>query len=330
VRHDPGAAAARRARRAGVLLGAALALSAAAPAWAQEAPGSAAAAGDRAVRLGKQGLEAYEAGRWAEAHGRFAEAQSLSPSPVFVLYMARCQRKAGKLLDARARYREVVASPVDAAAPEAWSRARADARNELAVVEPLVPWLEIGVQGASDAEVLVDGARVAPGRVEVDPGKHRVSARVGARRVERTVEVAEGDTGHPVVLDLTAPSPGGRRPPQAAPARGDGPLWPAAAAFAAGGAAVALGSVTGAMAMSMSSAAREDCAGNQCPLAQADTIEADVGKAQDLERVSIVSFIVAGAAVTGGVVLLLTRPGRTTTRVEAHLAPGRASLRGYF
>ena len=293
---------------------------------AQEPPSSA-AAGDRAVRLGAQGLEAYEAGRWAEAHGRFAEAQSLSPSPVFVLYMARCQRKAGKLLDARARYREVVAWAVDAAAPEAWSRARADARNELGLLERLVPWLDIEVQGTSGAEVVVDGARVAPGRVDVDPGKHRVSARAGARRVERTVEVAEGDTGHPLSFDLTAP-PGARRSPQPAATTGDGPLWPAHVAFTAGGAAVALGSVTGAMALTMSGGARDDCVLDECPAAKQQTITAEVGRPRPgahLDRV----LHHRGAAVAGAS-CSSSRDGRDQDGCGSTPRTGRASLRGYF
>ena len=55
-----------------------------------------------AVQLGHDGLALYEASRWSEAHERFQTAERLVHSPVFQLYMARCRRNMGRLIEAGA------------------------------------------------------------------------------------------------------------------------------------------------------------------------------------------------------------------------------------
>ena len=58
----------------------------------------------RALELGKSAIEVYNEGRWVDAYDRFAKADKLVHSPVFVLYMARCRRQLGNLVQAQTLY----------------------------------------------------------------------------------------------------------------------------------------------------------------------------------------------------------------------------------
>jgi hypothetical protein len=190
-------------------------LVAALPCAAQEADG------DRAVARGHEGLAAFQRGEWLVSYGLFAEANSLSPSPVFVLYMGRSLRKAGKLLHARARLRAVASEPLADGAPASWQQAQGDARTELADVDQAIPSIAIEVRGAPPgaATVLVDGAPVSVGSaLELDPGSHLVVVRSQARQVGKTVALEEGMKAVPVVLDLPPPPP-----PPPPPEGGPGP-----------------------------------------------------------------------------------------------------------
>src|SRR5262245_53956491 len=65
--------------------------------FAQPAPSET----DRAIDAGQEAIALYRDGRWADAYDRFAVADRTTHSPVFVLYMARCKRNVGRLLDAK-------------------------------------------------------------------------------------------------------------------------------------------------------------------------------------------------------------------------------------
>ena len=49
----------------------------------------------------EEGLRLYEARQWQEAFDKLRQAEDLQHAPARVLFMARCQYKLGKLLDAR-------------------------------------------------------------------------------------------------------------------------------------------------------------------------------------------------------------------------------------
>ncbi|WP_437672453.1 tetratricopeptide repeat protein [Sorangium sp. So ce131] len=113
----------------------AVTLLAAAPALSAEPPARPAADAQQLARAkGHEGLKLYGADRWQEALEAFQEADRIYHAPTLVLYMARCQRKLGKLEEAQALYEQVLGEPLPDDPPPAFLEARKDAEVELAAV----------------------------------------------------------------------------------------------------------------------------------------------------------------------------------------------------
>jgi len=151
----------------------------------------------RAVRLGHDGIALYEASRWNEAHDRFQAAEQLVHSPVFVLYMARCRRNAGRLLEAAERLERLSLERVPEDAPPAWHGATADAGAELIALRRAIPRIVVVVRGAQDARVSLDGRELPASSLgkwlDLDPGRHSIIARDSkGRQIVRRFHVAEG------------------------------------------------------------------------------------------------------------------------------------------
>jgi hypothetical protein len=286
--------------------------------------------GDRAVALGRKGIAAFQDGKWLEAYARFSEANALSPSPVFVLYMGRSLRNAGRLIEARAKLRAMVDKPIAAGAPSSWHQAQTDARAEVQQLDANIPTVLVLVNGAgASAPVLTLDDTPAPvGRpVPVDPGDHRLLARAGSREVARTIQVKEAARLE-VTLDLQAQGSGASTsverpstPAAAASADRRGSPLPGIVALAVGGAALGVGAVTGALALSRAGDAKDRCPDDQCPYADKSSIESDRSAAKDIATVSTVAFLVGGVAAATGVVLLVVRPGG-----GGHVAPRGQAL----
>lgn len=110
-------------------------LLAAAPALGAPPPDGASAEAQQAARTkAHEGLKLYGADRWQEAFDVFQEADRLFHAPTLVLYMARCQRKLGRLEAARDLYEQVLGEPLPEDPPTAFLEARKDAETELAGV----------------------------------------------------------------------------------------------------------------------------------------------------------------------------------------------------
>ncbi|MDI1450241.1 tetratricopeptide repeat protein [Polyangium sp. 6x1] len=88
-----------------------------------------------ALEHAHQGLDAYREGRFEEAYEHFREAQALFPAPTLLVHMARCQRRLGKVVEAKALYEEVLAQPLPKNAPPPFVEARHDAERELSEME---------------------------------------------------------------------------------------------------------------------------------------------------------------------------------------------------
>jgi len=161
-----------------------------------------------ATLLANEGARAYERGDFETAEQRFSRAYEIAGVPSLGLWHARCLAKLGRLVEAAARYRDVVTSDVSAL-PKAKQRvhqqAQADAVREQAQLDARIPRLIVRF----DADLVVgprtyvDGVEVALGQgqpqveVRVDPGSHTVAAVVGGagtQEVRETVVVAEGET----------------------------------------------------------------------------------------------------------------------------------------
>jgi hypothetical protein len=130
--------------------------------------------------LAQQGQDALDKRDFATAADRFARAGELVHAPTLALGLARAQVGLGKWIAAEETYYRLLHEPVPAGAPPAFTKALADARKDLAALEPRVPSVTIVVKGAPSATVTLDGAAL-PSAVlgvprPVDPGKHVVRA----------------------------------------------------------------------------------------------------------------------------------------------------------
>jgi hypothetical protein len=195
----------------------------------------------RAVRLGHEGLALYEASRYRDAYDRFQRAEQLRHSPVFLLYMARCRRNMGRLIDAADRFARLSRERVAEDAPAAWHGAVADADAELIALRREIPHVVVVLRGAPDARVTLDGRKLASSvlgkSLPLDPGRHSVVARDSkGRKVSRTFRLAKGQATTTVDLSFAEPV---EAPRDSASASGSG--WRTAGIVLLGTCAVGLG-----------------------------------------------------------------------------------------
>lgn len=283
------------------------------PAFAEDAS-------TRSVEKANAGLSEYEQGKWDEALRLFREAESLYHSPVYVLYAARTLGRSGRWRDARREYDRLLSEALPADAPEAFRKARAEARIELDTLEREMPTLVVSVVGASKAaRVTVDGERVMPGQpIELDPGSHEVRARDGDRVAVQTLLLLAGKKAAKVTLTFPALKPARKPPAEERRINRTG--------IVVGGAGAVLGiagGVVGLLALDRAGTARDgfpdSCNGNTCPVSKRSAIEDDTRSARTLGSVSTGLFIGAGVAIATGVVLILVDPGAKPKRTSASL-----------
>src|SRR6476660_9249793 len=132
-----------------------------------------------ARKIGYAGVEAYQAGDFATAHDRLETAYQMLRVPSLGLWSARALAKLGKMVEAEARYLEVIRLPTSVGDEAIQEQARQDARNEGAELARRIPSVLVRVDGAPAGEVAVtiDGAPLASSVGEnqlVNPGRHRI------------------------------------------------------------------------------------------------------------------------------------------------------------
>jgi hypothetical protein len=302
------------------------------PASAQLPPAAGEDAGAQAVALAREGVALYEAGKWEEAEKKFVAAETKLHSPVFVLYIARAQRSTNRWLEARATLRKLAVETLPAEAPPPWKQALADARAELAAIEPTIPSIVVVAADApAGATVIVDGKTAATGApIELDPGKHRVVVRAGADERSVEVDLRSGDRAHRVEIawneQAAKPSSTIATPTRE---RAGGSVVPGVVVLGLGIAGLGVGGVTGVMALGASGDVQDACPDGVCPAGSEADVGDDQSRAGTLADVSTISFIAGGVVAAAGIVLIVVRPfGGDDTAVTA--SPRGLSLRGSF
>jgi tetratricopeptide (TPR) repeat protein len=145
----------------------------------------------------EEGLKLYEARRWQEAFDKLRRAEELRHSPTRVLYMARCQYKLGKLIEARALYERVLGEKLPRNAPSNLLDQREEAKKELEIVRVRTPRVKLVLSGipANESRVFVNGVRIVAWdkEIELNPGQHTIEVTsAGAEPLLRTFTVNEG------------------------------------------------------------------------------------------------------------------------------------------
>jgi hypothetical protein len=281
---------------------------------------------NQAIELGRQALATYSRGAFEEALREFAAAEQVAHSPVFVLYMARCQRKLGKLLKARELLRRVTAENLAPDAPSPWQFAVASGRAELATLEGQIPSILVTITNPSEIlGVTLDGATVdmSQGKLEldVDPGAHDLDVLYRDRTTERRVVVAgNGERSKLVALSKSQvrsrPAPSSASSALAHPAHHNPPdrrssslrRW---SYVTLGASAVSLGAgvISGIVALNAMDNVKRRCSEDlKCRPEEAVQVE----RASDWAAVSTLSFIAAAGFLTVGTTafVLSTSAGR--------------------
>jgi hypothetical protein len=297
-----------------------------------------------ARELAREGYDALQQKNYAVAEDRFRRADALVHAPTIVVDHARALVGMGRLVEAYERYGLVIREGVTSDAPASWKQAVSDAEREIEAVKPRLAWLVINIVGPKEPHVTVDGRDVPiaslGARRATDPGKRKIRVSgegfvSGGRMVvlkegeeqsvtitlERAESVTLEETETPVYQNakLVTISPS--------------PLpW---IALGVGGAGLAVGAVTGIMALGVHSDLSESCPSGTCHPDNPDEaarMEDDLSEYHTLGTISGIGFGVGLAGAVTGVVLLFTAPDVITTEDTASvtpvLGPGFVGIRG--
>jgi hypothetical protein len=275
--------------------------------------------GERAVEIGRAALEAYSRADWDMAYAGFAEAEALVHSPVFVLYMARCQRNRGRLLEARRLLRSAAQEQLapDAAAP--WSQAVVAAHAELGALQQVIPSVSIRVRPRAVVERATIGGRAVPlsatgAELELDPGEHVLELWHDGVRARRMIRVPEGRRRVPIWLPFEEPPPAAK-PQGAAPASAESPSPQRIAGYVGlgiGALGIVTGLVTGLIAKARTDQVKQDhCDGSGDCYRQA---QPELEAAADWAAISTVSFIFGSSALAASAGVLLFTPSTNAAR----------------
>jgi hypothetical protein len=313
------------------------------------APGAAfaeASDADRATAraLAGEGQDALEKKDFTTAADRFSRADSIIHAPTLMLGLARAQVGLGKLVSAQETYNRIGREGVAPKSPPTWAQAVETARKEVESLGPRVPQVVITVKGPSSARVTIDDAVIPPAALGVkrpaDPGAHLIRAVAeGFSPAEASVTLKEGATGT-VTLEIKAPL--AVKPPVAVVVPPPLPIAPTSpeaprgstqktlgfVALGVGGVGLVLGGVTGGLAIGKHADLADFC-GNGCPPDK----QGDLDSFHTLATLSTVGFILGGAGVATGTILLLTLPGRKSAdepRVTPVLGLGYLGAKGTF
>ena len=302
-----------------------------------------------AVQLGREGVALYNDQRFEDAFDRFANAEELVHSPVFLIYMARCDHKRGNWVAALDRYDALVIEKFRDDAPKEWMRAREEAELERARLAQQIPTVSIAVGDVPHdrVSVWIDGVfnrSWHAGEVTVDPGPHQIIGQHGAQTARKRINAAPGQKAIPVALGLVAQHDVSSVLARPAPSMGalfqsPSPKPERPKAEATGGQRIAgyfmlsLGGVLAATTLGVGIAAlahdgsfSDQCLDGRCPKAVAD----DVELLDELQRATLgLGISSAVMFIAGGIVVGTAPKGESPSkRVGLSVGPNGLWVRG--
>lgn len=277
-------------------------------------------------------------GQHAAARDRFKGAWALVPTPIIGMDLAREHVALAELVEGREIAIAITKLPTIPKESDESRSARADAAklaNELAARIPSVV-ITVAPMPAG-ATVQLDGGPVPAATLGVprklNPGKHEIVVRVGAKETARTVTLGEGQEravtidGKELIGTGGDPSPTSTAPKTATSLEAGRPTW-AWIALGAGGVGAVLGVVGTATAFGGASKfneANDECKrllganGNvnvpQC--LAGGSLEAQRTDGQSQKTTGLVLASVGGAVLVGGVLLFAIAPSNSKERTMA-------------
>lgn len=291
----------------------------------------------------RDGRKAMQAGDYPTACARFADSERLEPAPGTLLNLAECETHIGKLVSAHEHF-GVAASGFP----------RGDVRRTVALsreaeLDKRVPRLTLRLVPSAPPDAIVHEGEGVLERATlgtpmlVDPGKVVVVV-TAAGRVNRTYALAlkEGDqveqsldAGEPTPAGAATPPPVTAPPTVSPPPSAEEP--PSSSqlrrtlGFAVGGvgvAGLAVGAVTGILALDRASTVKQHCPDQACDAQGLDA--ASQGKW--MAPTSTVSFIAGGVLVAAGAYLVFFGNGPKTVALAPSMSTSGvgALLQGAF
>jgi hypothetical protein len=245
---------------------------------------------DTARSMMNAGDRAFQAQDYAAALDAYKAAHAIMGIPNTGIWVAKTQALRGQLVEARDTALTVARMPATPGEHPIAARSRTEAEDLARELAARIPSIVVQVEGGGpDVAVQINGisvpreSLVAPWKV--NPGKHTAKASApGHREAVGEVTLKEGDT---VTVKLrliaaeAAPAPG-KKPeitpdaPSAAPPNDAGgfrmsPLvW---IGLGVGAAGLAVGGITGILALSKAGDATDHCTGNVCTAEAQDPID---------------------------------------------------------
>lgn len=321
------------------------------PVWAQttEERAGARAAAD-------QGYDAFKSGRWSDAVDMFGRAESLVHSPTHLIFLARSQAKLGNLLEAKEAYLAVLREPATTSAQV--RKFRSEAEQELAEIEPRIPYVTVEIRGLSPSdafEVTQDGRPLPRALVgvarPVNPGEHIWQARTGAQQnvtESRTIEAGTRDnkvvlllTPDPKAAAVTEPAAGGEAtastkdvPPAVRESSGPPALTYVGFGVGAVGAGVGVAFLLkkNASDNDLRELCKSDLPGPCQENAERNALRSDANQAG---LISAIGFITGGVAVAGAITLWLVDSSSSDAdsakpQIQPWIGIGSAGVSGTF
>lgn len=299
--------------------------------------------------FGQEGVQLADQGKCAAAIEKLERAEKLHHAPTTAARLGECEIQVGKVIAGTERLQRLIREGLPPSPPRSFVTAMDRAQKTLDAALPRIATLRISVKAptGTKAVVVVDDETISSALIgadmPVDPGAHKISASAkGLVTDTKQLTLKDGETNGLTLTLIVDPS----YKPEVAPVAvtpGPGPTAPIApppdrktnvlpfVAFGVGAVGLGVGAVTGLIVGSKSSDLTKNCRSDgACPSSQDSTLSS----ANTLATVSTIGFIVGGAGVVAGVVLLLTQGATTTAArkpgVQPRVGAGYAGLDGTF
>ncbi|MBW2522784.1 MAG: hypothetical protein JRI23_01350 [Deltaproteobacteria bacterium] len=285
-----------------------------------------------AEALFQEGKELMDAGNFEEACPKFQASYEADPAIGALLNLALCHQKEGKTASAWAEFMEA-----SALAKRSGDATRAKgAANHAKELEAKLSHLTITAsEPVEGLEVTRNGEPMAAGslgsRLPVDPGEQEIVATApGHRPWSTTITLGPDGDDQSVEVPGLEPGPADESESAEADEGGSGQAIAGWVLTGVGTASIVVAAILGGLASSKVSDARDDptlCPDEVCTQEGRDQIDSAEGMAHG----STALFVIGGAFVVGGVIMLLTadsgdEPAEETARLIPTIGPSGAGL----
>lgn len=264
--------------------------------------------------LALEALQLAAEDRCSEAIPLLERAEALFHAPTILANLGECQLRVGRLVEGTETLHRVVREELPASAPKAFVDAQNKARTLLAEAQPKIASLVIRVEPADvpELEVTVNDVAIANALIgaprPTDPGSHHIAVSAPGYRTEsRSVTLEEGGA-ETIELRLQPIEASAAASPE--PLDEDSPKSSAQrtvsyVGIGLGSALLAVGGVTGVLALKEERELDQRCPGSLCPESERSALDS----ARALANVSTITAIAGATIGVTGLILLFTDQG---------------------